>query len=221
MNNSIHLHNRQDKNTGKKIFTKILHKKKWLLFLGICLIFLSIGTIYYLMITPRNIGCYPSGREKSVDELDQIIDKLTQNKPDSLFRGKAAIFVKAGQTYRVDPVLLLSIAMLETDRGTSSVLKKYNNPGGIMRTDDPSSFETFSSLDRGISRMAWILRSYYLSEKRFTPEQIGPKWAPTGADNDPFQTNAHWPSHVRTFVTEFGGLTYQCKTTDEPIPAKP
>jgi hypothetical protein len=182
---------------------------------------ITIGIVIYLNLPQKNIACYPTGKEKSIREFNQIIQQLTENKTNSLFRNQAHLFVNAGEKYRVDPALLLSIAMLETDRGTSPVLKKFNNPGGIMRTDDPSQFEEFPSLSHGIERMAWILRSYYISEKRFTPQQIGPKWAPSGAENDPNNTNPTWASQVEFFLQKFGGTTYQCFEQDEKIPEKP
>lgn len=193
--------------------------KRMLIF--ILIVGIIVGAVIYLTLPRKNIACFPTGKEKSISELNQIIDQLTTNKTDSLFRNQAHLFVNAGEKYRVDPALLLSIAMLETDRGTSPVLKKFNNPGGIMRTDDPSQFEEFPSLSHGIERMAWILRSYYISEKRFTPQEIGPKWAPSGADNDPNNTNPTWASQVDFFLQKFGGITYQCLEQKEKIPEKP
>ncbi|WP_168188799.1 glucosaminidase domain-containing protein [Thermoflavimicrobium daqui] len=202
-------------------FIGTFQKNKWLLPLCIFLVLLTIGFIYYLITPKETTACFPTGKEKSIRELNEVILKLTAKKPDSLFRNQAALFVNAGKKYRVDPILLLSIAMLETDRGTSSALKKYNNPGGIMKTDNPSDFESFPTVQAGIETMAWTLRSYYLSEQKLTPAQIGPKWSPIDADNDPHQTNHTWVENVQFFVSEFNGLTYQCKIIKEDIPDRP
>ncbi|MEC3159632.1 peptidoglycan DD-metalloendopeptidase family protein [Bacillus thuringiensis] len=149
--------------------------------------------------------CRPGGKAVAPEELQPHLG--------GVFTGKAQAFLNAGTQNQIDPVLLAAIARLETGNGTSNAVKNYNNPGGLM---DPSSsqmkgFMKFATLDEGINAMARNLYKNYIGMGITTIEAIGAKYAPPGAANDPHGTNGLWPVLVTKFVTQMGGLTFNCE----------
>ncbi|PHE31178.1 peptidoglycan DD-metalloendopeptidase family protein [Bacillus toyonensis] len=149
--------------------------------------------------------CRPGGKTVAPEELQPHLG--------GVFTGKAQAFLNAGTQNQIDPVLLAAIARLETGNGTSNAVKNYNNPGGLM---DPSSsqmkgFMKFATLDEGINAMARNLYKNYIGMGITTIEAIGAKYAPPGAANDPHGTNGLWPVLVTKFVTQMGGLTFNCE----------
>lgn len=72
----------------------------------------------------------------------------------------------------------------------------------------------FPTLEAGIEKMTQNLAKNYVSKGLKTPEQIGPKYAPIGAKNDPTGLNRFWIPTVTKYVNELGGLSYDCKAED-------
>ncbi|MEF3355378.1 peptidoglycan DD-metalloendopeptidase family protein [Paenibacillus sp. GYB006] len=126
-----------------------------------------------------------------------------------VFTGKQNVFIESATTSGIDPVLLMSIAMHETTYGKSPAVVNKNNPGGLMRADG-KGLMTFASLNEGIQFMAANLQRLYISQGLVTIEQIGNKYAPVGAKNDPNNLNTHWIPTVTRIVNSFGGLSANC-----------
>lgn len=128
------------------------------------------------------------------------------------FTGMEDIFLNAASEHEIDPVLLASIAFHETGRGTSSGVRDKNNPGGIMNpATNWSSLIIYPSLEDGIYGMANNLRQNYIEDGLLTIDQIGSKYAPLDAENDPNMLNVHWVPSISSIVGEFGGLTMNCE----------
>lgn len=110
--------------------------------------------------------------------------------------GQGIAFVRSGRRWRVDPLLLVAIAGHESRFGKSAY-RPYNawGWGGI----------TFSSWAEGIEAVAKGLRTNYLDQGLTTISEIGAKYAPIGASNDPTNLNQHWTSGVGRFYAELGG----------------
>lgn len=127
------------------------------------------------------------------------------------FTGMEDVFIKVASQNQVDPVLLAAIAFHETGRGTSNAVKNKNNPGGLMNpATNWQSLIQFNTLEEGINAMAKNLYKNYVSVGLLTLDQIGTKYAPIGADNDPTNLNSHWVPNVSNIVSSFGGLTMNC-----------
>ncbi|NUU79756.1 M23 family metallopeptidase [Paenibacillus xylanilyticus] len=127
-----------------------------------------------------------------------------------VFTGKQDVFIDAATNNNIDPILLMSIAMHETTYGKSPAVKNKNNPGGLMRPDGGGLMK-FRTLDEGIEFMAANLYRLYISQGLVTIEQVGNKYAPVGAKNDPNNLNAHWIPTVTRIVNSFGGLSANCE----------
>lgn len=137
----------------------------------------------------------------------EYIDKKFENL--GVFTGKQQVFIDAAAANGIDPILLMSIAMHETSYGTSPAVKTKNNPGGLMKPKGGGQM-SFATLEEGIEFMAGNLFRLYISEGLLTIEQIGNKYAPVGAKNDPNNLNVHWIPTVTRIANTFGGLSANC-----------
>lgn len=173
-----------------------------------------IGVIVLLMIAILGMGiilgggsgggmlCQPSG------DMDENSWDL-QFSNAGAFSNKGQAFLDAAQKNNIDPVILASIAFHETGRGSSKMVRERNNPGGLYNSK-AGTFFTYPSLEDGIDAMASNLFRLYFSQGLVTIEQIGAKYAPIGAANDPNGLNLHWVPAVTKFMAEFGGATSNC-----------
>lgn len=126
--------------------------------------------------------------------------------------GQGSAFEAAGRQFGVDPTLLASVATLESGHGTSRATMAYNNPTGMMDPKNPKQFQRFGSISEAINATAKDLSENYLQQGLSTIAQIGAKYSPPGAKNDPKGTNAQWPSQVQKLYSSMGGT----KTTFGP-----
>lgn len=108
-------------------------------------------------------------------------------------------FVDAARRNDLDPNLLMAIAMHETGRGTSSAFRNKKNAMGVSDRRGPV---TFRSVEQSIYYMAEQLRKHYVGKGLTTIEQIGKKYAPVGAGNDPKGLNKHWVTGVARYMDE-------------------
>lgn len=127
--------------------------------------------------------------------------------------GKGAMVASIAEKYGIDPNLLASIMALETGWGTSSAIKNYNNPGGMM---DPSSkwmsLIRYSSLEAGIESVAKNLKNNYINQGLTSISSIGAKYCPVGAANDPNGTNSGWVPSVTKIYNMLTGANINANT---------
>lgn len=127
--------------------------------------------------------------------------------------GKGEMVAAIAEEYGLDPNLLASIMALETGWGTSSAIKNYNNPGGMM---DPSSnwmsLKHYSSLEEGIRAVAKNLKENYIDQGLTTISSIGAKYCPVGAANDPNGTNSGWVPSVTSIYKQLTGANITSTT---------
>ena len=109
------------------------------------------------------------------------------------------VFMDAAARNGLDPKLLMAIAMHETGRGTSSAFRNKKNAMGVSDAKGPRSFE---SVEDSIYFMARQLKKNYLDKGLRTVAQIGAKYAPIGAGNDPRGLNKHWVDGVSRYLNE-------------------
>ncbi len=127
--------------------------------------------------------------------------------------GQGEMVAGIAEKYGLDPNLLASIMALETGWGTSSAIKNYNNPGGMM---DPSSnwmsLIHYSSLEQGIEAVAKNLKNNYIDKGLTTISSIGAKYCPVGAANDPNGTNSGWVPSVTKIYNMLTGANIDANT---------
>lgn len=123
--------------------------------------------------------------------------------PAGALSDKQGVFIELGKKYKVDAVLMMSIALHETGYGQSNAVVNYNNPGGLMSGKKLMKFPT---LDKGIESMAKTLRNRMIKDGNKTIMELAKVYAPIGAANDPNNLNSHWVDSVTQFVAMLGGV---------------
>jgi Peptidase family M23/Mannosyl-glycoprotein endo-beta-N-acetylglucosaminidase len=184
------------------------------------LIWIGAGVLFIIVLISA-ISNAIFGEEESFSNISGGVAMCTKGNVDEtrieevlsnagVFTGKKEVFMNAAEKYGIDPVLLIAIALHETGYGTSPAVKNKNNPGGIM---DPSTgkLKVFDSLEDGIDFMAGNLYRVYISQGLVTIQQIGAKYAPIGANNDPTNLNRNWVPVVTKIANELGGLSMNCE----------
>jgi hypothetical protein len=151
---------------------------------------------------------FPQGAV-TAKEIDGYLDYLAKKKkrfqgkppskahdwslPWSPLEGKGPFFMDAGQTYNLDPRLLVAISGIETNFGTQDCAAEnaWNwEWHGPCRSP-------FRSLNDGIITVSKFLRRNYLNKGYNTVALIQKKYCPG---------NAGWASTVTTFRNQMAGL---------------
>jgi len=128
---------------------------------------------------------------------------------NTVLRGKLAnmgqTYIDLGNKYGVDPSLAASIMMNETG-GDSNALDNDNNPAGIMDWNNNwKTVKHFDTLNDGLDYAVKNLYDTYISKGLTTIDQIGSKYAPIGAANDPQGLNKDWVPNVTSFYKKATG----------------
>ncbi|MEB6550209.1 peptidoglycan DD-metalloendopeptidase family protein [Heyndrickxia sporothermodurans] len=196
----------------------------------------AIGIIFILLITLSVFTISDTDNQTNIAQDSPYYVNCKQGKIDTkkfkkafsnagVFTGMDETFIFYGTKHKIDPVLLAAIALLETGRGTSQAVVRDHNPGGLTGTG--GSF-VFASLEEGIDAMAKNLYKLYISQGLVTIPDIGNKYSPIGADNDPNNTNQNWIPSVTSIANELGGLSMNCTKANAgsgdflyPIPNAP
>jgi beta-N-acetylglucosaminidase len=140
---------------------------------------------------PQNINDPLRYQSQSPENLNsQLEGKL---------RGTGDIFVRAGKHYNIDPTLLASVAIHETGNGKSRAANEKNNVAGMMGAN---GLKSYASVEDSIMDMARNLSKNYLNKGLTTIAQIGAKYAPVGASNDPTGLNNHWVNGVSKYMNK-------------------
>ncbi|WP_342429528.1 glucosaminidase domain-containing protein [Neobacillus sp. FSL H8-0543] len=120
---------------------------------------------------------------------------VLNNQLKGVLENTGHLFVAAGEKYQINPAFLASISMHETGNGTSNAARFKYNVAGMM---GKNGLKTYASIEESIFDMARNLRENYLDKGKLTISQIGAKYAPIGATNDPNQLNNHWVTGVQS-----------------------
>lgn len=97
--------------------------------------------------------------------------------------------------YEVDWKLIEAIVIHETGNRTSLAYKNLNNVGGLMGSNGLMKFDT---VEESYEFMIRVIKNYYIDMGLTTIEQIGSKYCPVGAKNDPAGINQYWVGGVKS-----------------------
>jgi hypothetical protein len=171
------------------------------------------GTVYYVyaqsspveeVVVEELIEEEVKGYDIPIDELRALLNKHLGGH----LTGMGDSFIRHGNTYRMDPVLLAVISIHETGNGKSAAIKNRNNAAGIMMKDG-MTLQTFNSIDESIERMARLLREDYIDGRGHTSiRDIGLVYCPVGVANDPKNLNQHWIPRVEQLYRDIVGVNY-------------
>lgn len=132
--------------------------------------------------------------EKQVVEENKVID-LENDNANNIYN-KA---IENGLT-KDQAILVVSISRHETGNWTSKAFHNNYNFGGIMDSDGLRDYENY---DQGLNDFVRILKNYYFDLGLNTIEQIGTKYCPVGAENDPNGLNQYWVGGVTEFYNNY------------------
>lgn len=144
----------------------------------------------------------------SDEELTKLLDDyISKNERGgggpTPINGMGNVFVASGRKWKVDPRFMLAVADFESVLGTRGIGADRNNlyglGGGGNRYPTPEA-----GIEAGFENVARP-DGYYFAQNRFSIADIGAKWAPPGASNDPNGTNSEWPSTVGALYRKLGG----------------
>lgn len=123
----------------------------------------------------------------NADDMNRIIDGWTSHiNEDSVLKGHGEAFIIASRETGLDPVYLLSHAIIESGSGTSYLARTRNNFFGINAVDsNPDlAYNMGDDVDQGIITGAyWIKDNFYdngytsLYEMAMGGYATNPKWA--------------------------------------------
>lgn len=140
------------------------------------------------------------GRQGFQGVIGGPLDKFLE-KQGSPLAGSGFDFVQAGNTYGVDPRILIAIAGAETNYGKYGPSQAIHNPFGL---GPGKSYPTYRD---AIFAAAKSISAYKIHPNGTVSgndiETIGHHWAPVGAHNDPTGLNQNW---VKNVVSNYNNL---------------
>jgi hypothetical protein len=161
----------------------------------------------------------PNGSLSCVQPLDAAALDQVLAQAGSPLAGQGVTFVNSAAAWGIDPRALVAIAAHETILLTYAPAQAIHNPFGI------GPHRAFGTDADAIAFAAELLSRHYVGEGRRTLAEIGGKWAPIGAANDPADLNANWTSGVGASYRRLGGNPDAPITLDSqpaaPCPAGP
>lgn len=101
-------------------------------------------------------------------------------------------------------ILVVAISKHETGNWTSELYKKNNNFGGIYNSKE-QKFYSYESNEKGLQAFVNLLKNNYFGQGLDTIEEIGSKYCPVGASNDPTGVNQYWVPKVTQYYNNYLG----------------
>ena len=176
----------------------------------IIFVYCLIGLIVYNYVNPSIVVetietetlTYVYGFDSDYSESEEQVE--TTNTIDLGNENATNIYTKAidlGLTEN-QALIVVSISRHETGNWTSKAFTKNNNFGGIM-TNGATQIKNYETYEQGLTDFVSILKKYYFDLGLNTIEQIGAKYCPVGAKNDPNGLNKNWVNGVSTFYNNY------------------
>lgn len=177
------------------------------LIISVITIFLIISSYVIEDKKQEELGsaiCSPIGEV----QMDLWNDFWETDKANNL-KGYGDLVLEHSKKMGIDPVLVSAVIMQESGQGKYT---SKNNPGGIMDWEKGYSQKRyFETMEDGIKFTIENLADKILNEGLVTIEDLGDRYAPVGASNDPNGLNKNWVPGVKKFVEMLGGLTLNCE----------
>ena len=201
-------------NLNAKLFMKLPR------LLRVAIIYLLIGLSLFAFEKPRVLvkEVLSSSIVEQVETLQNEIDNLLMQikaKDNEIARLKViaklndiekSIYNKSieSELTHEQAILLVAISKHETGNWTSDLYKNNNNFGGIYNSRE-GKFYSYESKDKGLQAFVNLLKNNYFGQGLKTIEEIGAKYCPVGASNDPQGINVHWVPKVTQYYNNYLG----------------
>lgn len=99
-------------------------------------------------------------------------------------------------------ILAVSISRHETGNWNSKAFNDKHNFGGIM-CNHATEIKRYSNYEEGLNDFLRVLKTYYFDLGLNSIEEIGAKYCPVGATNDPNGLNKYWVGGVTEFYNNY------------------
>lgn len=201
-------------NLNAKLFMKLPR------LLRVAIIYLLIGLSIFAFEKPRVLvkEVLSSSIVEQVETLQNEIDNLlTQNKAKDNEIARLQVIAKLNDTEKSiynksieseltheQAILLVAISKHETGNWTSDLYKNNNNFGGIYNSRE-EKFYSYKSKEEGLQAFVNLLKNNYFGKGLKSIEEIGNKYCPVGASNDPKGVNQHWIPKVTQYYNNYLG----------------
>jgi hypothetical protein len=188
--------------------------------LRVAIIYLLIGLSLFAFEKPRVLvkEVLSSSIVEQVETLQNEIDNLlTQIKAKDNEIARLQVIAKLNDTEKSiynksvesgltheQAILLVAISKHETGNWTSDLYKNNNNFGGIYNGRE-EKFYSYKSKEEGLQAFVNLLKNNYFGKGLNTIEEIGNKYCPVGASNDPKGVNQHWIPKVSQYYNNYLG----------------
>ena len=201
-------------NLNAKLFMKLPRLLK------VAIIYTLIGLSIFAFEKPRVLvkEVLSSSIVEQVETLQNEIDNLLMQikaKDNEIARLKViaklndiekSIYNKSieSELTHEQAILVVAISNHETGYWTSSLYKNNNNFGGIYNSKE-KKFYSYESNEKGLQAFVNLLKNNYFGKGLDTIEEIGAKYCPIGASNDPTGVNQHWVPKVTQYYNNYLG----------------
>lgn len=201
-------------NLNAKLFMKLPRLLK------VAIIYTLIGLSIFAFEKPRVLvkEVLSSSIVEQVETLQNEIDNLLMQikaKDNEIARLKViaklndiekSIYNKSieSELTHEQAILVVAISKHETGNWTSNLYKNNNNFGGIYNSKE-QKFYSYESNDKGLQAFVNLLKNNYFGKGLDTIEEIGAKYCPIGASNDPTGVNQHWVPKVTQYYNNYLG----------------
>ena len=201
-------------NLNAKLFMKLPR------LLRVAIIYLLIGLSVFAFEKPRVLvkEVLSSSIVEQVETLQNEIDNLLmqiKTKDNEIARLKViaklndtekSIYNKSieSELTHEQAILLVAISKHETGNWTSDLYKNNNNFGGIYNSRE-EKFYSYKSKEEGLQAFVNLLKNNYFGKGLKSIEEIGNKYCPVGAENDPKGVNQHWIPKVTQYYNNYLG----------------
>lgn len=136
--------------------------------------------------------------ENTTTETQQTSSRTFDNQVATDIYNKA---LEVGATEE-QALIMVSISQHETGSWTSELFENSNNFGGICNS---KGFNKYDSYESGLNAFVNLLKNNYFDKGLTTIEQIGNKYCPVGAENDPTGLNKNWIPSVTSIYNNYLG----------------
>ena len=201
-------------NLNAKLFMKLPRLLK------VAIIYTLIGLSIFAFEKPRVLvkEVLSSSIVEQVETLQNEIDNLLMQikaKDNEIARLKViaklndiekSIYNKSieSELTHEQAILVVAISKHETGNWTSNLYKNNNNFGGIYNSKE-QKFYSYESNDKGLQTFVNLLKNNYFGKGLDTIEEIGAKYCPIDASNDPTGVNQHWVPKVTQYYNNYLG----------------
>ena len=124
---------------------------------------------------------------------------LTYVEPKNVLKTDIDIIKHLSKEYGVDYKLIMAISIHETGHWTSYNYLTNKNVGGMFKNGSIMKFDNYYD---SYEYMIRNLKYNYIDKGLITIEQIGSKYCPLGAGNDPNNLNRYWVPTVKKLYEE-------------------